>query len=103
MCDYQIKPRFEQKRDWITQIGKKSPRSMSWRKLFAGPVTEYLLGCPSVSIVVSEIVSIMLLISHYVGRNPDWIALNMKFPTDVMKAAFVISLFPDRLKPWVSV
>ena len=94
-----IKLHFEQKRDWITQIGKKSQRLMLWRKLYAGPVTEHLLGCPFVSIVVSETVSIVLLISHYVGRNPDWIALNMKFPTDVMKAAFIISLFPGYLKP----
>jgi cytochrome P450 len=32
-------------------------------------------------------------------RDPDWIALNLKFPTDVMKAAAIINLFPTFLKP----
>ena len=41
--------------------------------------------------------------SDYKGRNPDWIALNIKFPTVVMKAAFIINLFPNFLKPWVLV
>jgi hypothetical protein len=43
--------------------------------------------------------SIIFLTIHYAGRDPDWIALNLKFPTDVMKAAAIINLFPTFLKP----
>ena len=53
--------------------------------------------------IISNLVVVMLMISNYEGRNPDWIALNIKFPTVVMKAAFIINMFPNFLKPWVSV
>ena len=86
----------------IAQIGRKSQQLMLWRKLFAGRVTEYLLGFLFVGII-SNLVVVMLMISNYEGRNPDWIALNIKFPTVVMKAAFIINMFPNFLKPWVSV
>ncbi|KAF5345743.1 hypothetical protein D9758_011873 [Tetrapyrgos nigripes] len=34
-------------------------------------------------------------------RNPDWIDLNIQFALDIFKAASIINLFPDFLKPVV--
>lgn len=35
------------------------------------------------------------------GRNPDFISLNMKFSREVLSGAIIVSMFPRFLKPCV--
>jgi len=34
------------------------------------------------------------------GRNPDFVALNVRFAIDVIKSAFILRMVPAFLKPW---
>ena len=35
------------------------------------------------------------------GRNPEWLKLNIRFTTDVVLTGFMLSLFPTFMRPWV--
>ena len=41
----------------------------------------------------------LFLTSIILGRDPDWIDLNIQYSADVVIGAAIIRLFPDLLKP----
>ena len=44
-------------------------------------------------------VSLFFVSSIVLGRDPDWMDLNIQYTLNVIKAANIIRLFPDSLKP----
>jgi hypothetical protein len=43
----------------------------------------------------------LFILSHFPGRDHDYQNLNLTFAVNVLKFGFIISLFPNPLKPCV--
>ena len=46
-----------------------------------------------------DLPSLSFLTLIVLGRDPDWIDLNIQYTLDVFRGAAIIRLFPDSLKP----
>ncbi|KAK7446303.1 hypothetical protein VKT23_014509 [Stygiomarasmius scandens] len=87
-----IQARFEEVRDEIVNaFDDNVPLSDDWTVI------------PAFSTVMQIVcrTSNRLFVGLPLCRDPDWINLNIQFTIDVMKAAQIIKLFPDFLKPIV--
>lgn len=59
-----------------------------------------LLGIPCVreNSLIPSLINVNWCV---IGRNQDYLTLNLTFAINVMKLATIISIFPNTLKPYV--
>ena len=83
------------------QIGSKFLSEILFNERFVRPQIVCLWGLRYVR-EISPIQSKLSVNPFFIGRNEDYLDLNLNFTTNVIKTAIILRMFPKSLRPYAA-